>query len=120
MVCPAVIGSRDVVYDEDVSVVSLLGNRIVQGVSLFGLRMPPDGLLSGRELEDGIGYEKLMLSTYAEKAKPIVIAVSMLPVSDHWTSCCSIIPHLVIELTEDDQFAPWFHSFTRVKCWSVD
>lgn len=41
----------------------------------FRSRIPPSGLLLGRE--DGIGYEKLVLSIYAEKAKPIVIAVTM-------------------------------------------
>lgn len=61
------------------------GDGIVQEVPLFGLRTLPGSFLSCRELKDAIGYEKLMLSTYAEKAKPIVISVSMAPVSDHRT-----------------------------------
>lgn len=95
--------------------------------------MPPSGLLLGRE--DDIGYEKLVLRTYAEKAKPLVIAVPMSLISDHWTPCCSVIPHSSIEVTKDDQFVPWcngrdefiqlsveliLHRFIIVKGWNVE
>lgn len=54
------------------------GDGIVRGwgCHYLDLRILPGSLLSGRELKDGIGYEK---SSYAEKAKPIVIAVAMSP-----------------------------------------
>lgn len=82
MVRPA-IGSGDEACDEDVTEVSLSDDVIVQVLLLFGSRMSPGGLLLGREMEDSIVYEKLMHSTYAEKTKPVLIAVSMVPVSDH-------------------------------------
>lgn len=80
MLRPA-IGSGDEASDEDVTEVSLSDDVIVQGVLLFGSRMLPGGLLLGI---DSIGYGKFMHSTYAEKTKPVLIAVSMVPVSDHW------------------------------------
>lgn len=84
MVHRAVVVSKDGVYDDDISAVSLLVDEIVHVVTLFELRMPPSILLSGRKLEDDIGYERLMLSTYTKKAKLIVTAVSMDPIFDHW------------------------------------
>lgn len=74
MVHPEVVSSEDGGCDEDISAVSL-SDRIVQGVLLFGSRMPLGGLLSGRELEDGISYKMLVFSKNAKKVKPIVIAV---------------------------------------------
>lgn len=77
----------------------------VHVLTLIELRTPRGVLLTGRKLEDDIGYERFMLSTYAKKAKPVVIAASMDPVFDHWTIHCNIIPHSGVEVTEDDQFA---------------
>lgn len=42
--------------------------------------------------EDGIGYEKPVLITYAKKAKPVVIAVPKASVSDHWTPRAETFP----------------------------
>lgn len=102
------------VCDEDVSAASLLGDGIVQGVPLFQLRMPLGDFLSDRELEYYISYEKPVLSTYAKKVKPIVIAILMDPISNHWTPCCSVIPHSGIEVAEDDQFVPWYNGGDEV------
>lgn len=76
MVRLAVIRCGDGACDEDVSTVSL-SDGILQSVTLFGSRMPPGDLQNGRRQDDGICHEKLVISGYAEKAKPIVIAVPM-------------------------------------------
>lgn len=84
IVHPAVIYSADGACDEYVTQLSRSSKGIVQSVQLFGSMMPPDCFLSGRELKDVICYEKLVLSSYAEKTKPVVTAVPTAPVSDHW------------------------------------
>lgn len=56
------------------------------------------------QLEDGSGYEKIVLSTYAEKVKSVVIGVPMPSVSNRRTPCYSVILYSGIEVTEDDQF----------------
>lgn len=88
---------------ENASVVSLSSDKIVQGLPLFGSRMPPGDLLPSRNLEDGIGYEKLVFSTYAEKTNLVVITVSLTPVSDY----CSVIPQSGIQIAKDGQFISW-------------
>lgn len=93
MVCPAVVGSADRACDENVSL-----SRDGKDQVVHGSRMLPGVLQSDREMEDSISYEKLMLSTYAEKAKPVVIALPMGYVSDHWNSCFSFIPHSDIKV----------------------
>lgn len=76
---PTVVGSGDAACDEDASTLSPSGDGIGQNLPLFGSKMHPSELLSGMELEDGIAYDKIVLSTYAEKTKTVVIAVHMGP-----------------------------------------
>nr|VZI50142.1 unnamed protein product [Spirometra erinaceieuropaei] len=97
------VSTRDRLRHQHVPLISPPDEDIVQQVPLSRPRMPPSGLLSLRQTEEGVRQDEAVFCAGAEKQQTIVVRAAETVGTQHSSPGRMVCADAGVEVTKDNQ-----------------
>nr|VZI48486.1 unnamed protein product [Spirometra erinaceieuropaei] len=104
------VSNRDRLRHQHVPLISPPDEDIVQQVPLTRPRMPPGGLLSHRQTEEGIRQDEAVFCAGAEEKQAVVVGAAETVGTQHSPPGSMVCADAGVEVTKDNQLVRLRHS----------
>nr|VZI41021.1 unnamed protein product [Spirometra erinaceieuropaei] len=104
------VSARDRLRHQHVPLISLPDDDIVQQVPLARPRMPPGGLLSFRQTEEGVCQDEVVFCAGAEKQQSVVVGAAETVGTQHSSPGSMVCADTGVEVAKDNQLVRLRHS----------